>query len=88
MIKTIFLVGLVAFGWWYYTGPYQADRMSPAQQGQKNLQFMNSCMRQEARMAAGAGMAGVMSDAGDVEAICADKLGLELRDGEWQEIRR
>ena len=87
MLKVIILVGLIAAGYWYYTGPYQDQKQSPEYQAQQNARMINDCMREEARMAAGAGLAGVMSDSGDVQTVCADKLGLELREGRWQ-LRR
>jgi hypothetical protein len=40
-------------------------------------------MRQEASINAGAGMAGAMDDAGDTETLCAEKLNIEMRDGQW-----
>lgn len=83
MLKIIVIVGLLLLGYWYYTGPYQSRQSSPAQQAQDHARQMHRCMQEEARMTAGAGLAGMVSESGDVQALCADKLDLELSDGQW-----
>ncbi len=83
MLRLVVIAGLVLLGYWYYTGPMQDRQASPAQQAQEYARQMNACMRQEARIAAGAGMAGMMPESGDVESVCADRLKLERREGQW-----
>lgn len=83
MFKWALIIGLIVVGYWYYTGPYQTRSLSPEQQAQENARLMNRCMKEEATMMAGASLAGVMPEGGDVQALCADKLRLELRDGQW-----
>ena len=79
----IALIGAAAY--WYWSGPYQAGRAAPSPQEQRaeNARLMKKCQRQEASMTAAAGMAGAMVGGGDTEALCASKLGLHKRDGEW-----
>ena len=84
MLKFVIVIGLLAAGYWYYTGYYQHSFLvSPAQQAEDNARLMDRCMRQEASITAGAGMVGAISGGGDNEAFCAEKLNLELHDGQW-----
>jgi hypothetical protein len=84
MFKFLIVVGLLAAGYWYYTGPYQGSRLvSPEEEAKNNARLLDRCMRQEASINAGAGMAGAMDDAGDTETLCAEKLNIEMRDGQW-----
>ncbi len=86
MLRLVPLIAIVAFGYWYYTNHIQpqARALSPAEQIRENTRLMEGCIRNETRSAGVAGMAGLASDPGNVEANCADKLGLEMRDGVWQ----
>ncbi|MFV8816564.1 hypothetical protein [Haliea sp. E17] len=83
MIKLAIIVALVAAGYWYYSGAWQARMQTPEQQAQDNARLMERCMREEGRMAAGAGLAGMASETGDLQTLCADKLALQMRDGQW-----
>lgn len=82
---TLVLIGAAAY--WYWSGPYQAGSAAPsaADQLAENARLMKKCQRQEASMTAAAGMAGAMVGGGDTEALCAKKLGLYQRDGNWHE---
>ena len=84
MAKLIVIVALIAAGYWYWSGPYQAGRApSEAQQLQQNARDMKRCMRREASVNAASGMAGAPVAEGDGETLCAQKYGLVLRDGQW-----
>ena len=66
MAKLIVIVALIAAGYWYWSGPYQAGRApSEAQQLQQNARDMKRCMRREASMNAASGMAGAPVADGD-----------------------
>lgn len=85
MGKLIAILIIGAAGYWYWSGPYQAGagRPSAEQQQADNARKMKKCLRQEASMTAAAGMGGAMVGGGDSEALCAQKLGLQQRDGQW-----
>jgi heme A synthase len=85
MGKLIAILLLGAAAYWYWSGPYQASRSTPTpeQQQAENDKLMKRCLRQEASMTAAAGMGGAMVGGGDAEALCAGKLGLYQRDGQW-----
>ena len=84
MAKLIVIVAVIAAGYWYWSGPYQAGRApSEAQQLQQNARDMKRCMRSEASMNAASGMAGAPVADGDGETLCAQKYGLVLRNGQW-----
>ncbi|TXS92815.1 hypothetical protein FV139_12660 [Parahaliea maris] len=84
MLRLLPLIAVVAIGYWYYTNHMQPRSLSPTDQARENARLMEGCIRNETRSAGVAGMAGLASDAGDVESECADKLGLQMDEGTWQ----
>ena len=88
MGKLIVLAVVIAAAYWYWQGPYQgADRTGVSAQLEENARVMKRCMRQERSITAGAGMMGADSGSGDAESLCAQKHGLEFREGQWHSLR-
>lgn len=82
--KLVIVAGLAAAGYWYWM-QQPANRDLGAESLQENERLMARCIRQERSMSAGAALAGGLPDAGDTEALCADKLGLQRGPGGWQQ---
>ena len=70
---------VVGAAYWYWTGPYQA-RVNPSygQKLQQNAQAMEDC-RERRNYAAGR----TLTQAGDLEEICAKELNLYFENGQW-----
>jgi len=89
MGKLAILVAVLGLGYWYWSGPYQDSAgTSEASRLAENMSRMQRCIREEKRMDAAAGMAGiggVGNSGADAERVCADKYNLYLLDGEWHD---
>ena len=91
MAKLVMFLAVIAFGYWYWSGPYQkstpeleADRLK------ENAAVMQRCINQEQRMQASGGLAGVAdvgSGGADAEHLCAEKNNLYKSDGNWYSRR-
>ena len=82
--KLIVVAALVAAGYWYWSGPYQAGgSQGDDLQLQENAKIMERCMRREESMNATMGMAGGGVSESDGGKLCAQEHGLTLRDGQW-----
>ena len=89
MLKFIVPAALLAAGYWYYSGPYQASRLvSPGQLARDSERAMERCLRQERSISAGGAMAGALMVEEDVEWRCAEKLDFVQRDGQWSPRER
>lgn len=85
MGKWILAVLVLAGGYWYWSGPYQAGRVDREQrQLLVNDRIMERCIRESAAIVAGEGMAGMAYEAGEEEQICADKHRLYFYQGHWR----
>lgn len=75
MTKLIFYLAMAGLAYWYWSGPYQASRETKESDVlQENAAIMQRCIRQEERMQAAGGLAGVadVGDTGkDAERLCA-----------------
>jgi hypothetical protein len=87
MAKLVILLAMVGLAYWYWSGPYQRSAgTSEADQLKENAAVIQRCVKQETSMqSAGdvAGLGDVGSNREDAERLCADKHGLEKRDGGW-----
>jgi hypothetical protein len=87
MAKLAIYLAIIGFAYWYWSGPYQeSTRTTEADQLQENAATMQRCIRQEQRMEAAGGLAGLggVGDSGvDAERLCAEKNNLHLLDGKW-----
>ena len=87
MARFILFLALAGFAYWYWSGHRQdSPEARKADRLQENAAIMQRCIKQEERMQAAGGLAGV-GDVGasgeDAEAICARKNDLRRVDGEW-----
>ncbi len=87
MAKLAIFLAIIGLAYWYWSGPYQDSKQtSEADQLQDNAVTMQRCIKEEERMQAAGGVAGlgdVGSTGADAEKLCAEKNNLHLRDGEW-----
>lgn len=87
MAKLAIILAIVGLAYWYWSGSHQdAAQTSEADRLQDNAATMQRCIKQEERMQAAGGVAGlgdVGSTGGDAEQVCAEKNNLYLRDGNW-----
>ena len=88
MTKLIFYLAIAGLAYWYWSGPYQASKdTKEIDVLRENAAIMQRCIKQEERMQAAGGLAGVadVGDSGkDAERLCAQKNNLYLQDGEWR----
>jgi hypothetical protein len=87
MARLVLLLAIAGFAYWYWSGHLQGspedrkvDRL------QENAAIMQRCIKQEERMQAAGGLAGVADVGGagqDAEAVCARKNDLHRVDGQW-----
>ena len=88
MTKLIFYLAIAGLAYWYWSGPYQASKdTTEIDVMRENAVIMQRCIKQEERMQAAGGLAGVadVGDSGkDAERLCAQKNSLYLQDGEWR----
>ena len=77
--RLIVLVAVVAVGYWYWSGPYQA-RVHPSydQKLRSNAEAMRECIYRKKYAASR-----TLKDAGDPEETCSRQLNLYHSDGEW-----
>ncbi len=84
MGRLISIAIIAAAAYWYWSGPYQQGRNPSAEeQLQANESAMRKCIRQEQSMGGAAGLAGVATDIGDPEQLCAEKLQLRRENDQW-----
>ena len=84
MTKLIVILAIMAGGYWYWAGPYQENKLSPAEaQLVENAQLMKRCVAKEKSMAGAAGMGGMGGMADDPETFCARENNLVFEGGEW-----
>ena len=87
MARLLMWVAVIGFAYWYWSGPYQeSTQTTEVDRLQENAAIMQQCIRQEQRMEAAGGLAGVggVGNSGaDAEKLCADKNNLHLQDGKW-----
>jgi hypothetical protein len=87
MARLVTYLAIIGFAYWYWSGPHQESKIPVETEVlQENAAIMQRCIKQEERMEAAGGLAGVggLGGAGaDVERLCAQKNNLHLRDGEW-----
>jgi hypothetical protein len=87
MAKLAVLLAIIGFAYWYWSGPYQKSTEAlEADRLEENAVIMQRCIKEEERMQAGGGLAGladVGSSGADAERLCAEKNNLHLRDGKW-----
>ena len=88
MLKSlIVLLVLAVVGFWYWTGPYQAESRAAAQERfAENDRIMNRCLRRESSMNAAAGTGGAGGLAGDSKTLCAEKHSLYFAEGQWRNL--
>jgi hypothetical protein len=87
MAKLAFFLAIIGIAYWYWSGPYQKSTETlEADRLQENAVIMQRCIKEEGRMQAAGGVAGV-GDVGstgvDAERVCAEKNKLYLQDGKW-----
>ena len=87
MTKLVILLAIIGFAYWYWSGPYQKSTETlEADRLEDNAMIMQLCIKEEERMQAAGGVAGVgdVGSAGaDAERLCAQKNKLYLQDGKW-----
>ncbi len=84
MVRLIVLAAIVGGIYWYWQGPLkERDVENPQAYWEENERQMKRCMRKENSIAGGAAMVGAGIGTGDVESLCAEKLGMEKIDGRW-----
>lgn len=87
MAKLAIILAIIGFAYWYWSGSHQdSAQTSETDRLQDNAVIMQRCIKQEERMQAAGGVAGlgdVGSTEGDAEMVCAEKNNLYLRDGNW-----
>ena len=77
MAKLAIFLALIAFAYWYWSGPYQESKQE-ADRLRENAVIMKRCIDVEQRMRAAGASAEV-----DFESVCAEKNNLYLRAGKW-----
>jgi hypothetical protein len=87
MLRLAIVLAIVGLGYWYWSGSSrQSAQTSEAERLQENAVIMQRCIREEERMQAAGGMAG-LGDVGstgvEAERVCAEKNNLYLQDGKW-----
>jgi hypothetical protein len=86
MGKVAIVLAILAIAYWYWSRPHEDTPTLEADQLQNNAVTMQRCIKQEERMQAAGGVAGLgdVGSAGvDAEKVCAEKNNLYLRDGKW-----
>ena len=84
MTKLILLIAIVWGAYWYWSGPYQASKLSPLEARlEENAKIMKRCKGKEKSMAGVAGMGGLGGVADEGEAFCAKENNLVKKDGQW-----
>jgi hypothetical protein len=87
MAKVAIILAILGIAYWYWSRPHEESTPTlEADQLQNNAVAMQRCIKQEERMQAAGGVAGlgdVGSAGGDAEKVCAEKNNLYLRDGKW-----
>ncbi|MBE9538877.1 MAG: hypothetical protein IMF06_07330 [Proteobacteria bacterium] len=88
MLKLIVILAIIGGGYWYWTGPYQANKMTPLEARlEANAKTMKRCMGKEKSMSGAAGMGGIGGMSDDPEAFCARENNLVLKGGQWHDVR-
>ena len=87
MAKLACFLAIIGIAYWYWSRPYQKSTETlEADRPQDNAVIMQRCIKEEGRMQAAGGVAGV-GDVGstgvDAERVCAEKNKLYLQDGKW-----
>ena len=87
MKRLVIIVVIAGLGYWYWSRPHEespeartGDRLS------ENAAIIQQCINEERRVeSAGAvgGLVDVGSTGADAETVCAQKNGLQKRDGKW-----
>jgi hypothetical protein len=73
---------LVAAGYWYWSGPYQAQHNPGAdEQFKADIESLHRCIRGMHYKSGATGEAG-----GNPEEVCAEKFNLYFYEGEWRRI--
>jgi hypothetical protein len=92
MARLVMLLAIIGLAYWYWSGPYQESAgTTEAEKRRENAAIMQQCIRQEQRMEAAGGLAGVGgvgSSGEDAQRLCAVKNNLHLQDGEWYSGRQ
>ena len=88
MTKLIVILAIVGGGYWYWSGPYQENKLTPLETRLvENAKTMKRCIGKEKSMAGAAGMGGVGGLSDDPEAFCASENNFVLKGGEWHDVR-
>jgi hypothetical protein len=87
MGKLVMILAVLGVAYWYWSGPYKESAAnSGSDELRENAAIMQRCIKQEERMQAAGGLAGV-ADVGsggqDAQTLCAEKNNLVLQDGKW-----
>jgi hypothetical protein len=91
MTKLLMIVAIIGIAYWYWSGSHQKSTEAlEAERLQDNAVIMQRCIKEEERMQAAGGVAGVGdvgSTGADAERVCAAKNNLRLQDGKWYSTR-
>jgi hypothetical protein len=91
MAKLVIIMAVIGLAYWYWSGPYQKSTEAlEADQLKDNAVIMQRCIKEEQRMQATGGLAGVAdvgSTGADAERVCAAKNNFYERDGNWYKKR-
>ena len=87
MAKLVILLAIIGLAYWYWSGrDRETTQTLEAERLQDNAVIMQRCIKEEERMQAAGGVAGlgdVGSAGADAERVCAEKNNLSLQDGKW-----
>jgi hypothetical protein len=87
MAKLVILLAIIGLAYWFWSGRDQETTQTlEAERLQDNAVIMQRCIKEEERMQASGGVAGlgdVGSAGADAESVCAEKNNLYLQDGKW-----
>lgn len=80
----IITIVLLAGCYWVYTNYFQGQQGNyQDMQFMENAREMRKCVEREERLATISGNAGLVADTSNIEALCADQLGMYFEENRW-----